>query len=82
MKIPKFEDKKISPITRVFYFIVGLITASGIVVYGVSWLTPPFNLSLIGMTLNQWISAALIVLAGIFAGSLIKSAILGKTKLD
>ena len=80
-KIPN-SDKKLSFPIRLLYFIVGMVLATAIIIYGVTWANPIFDLSVVGVSVNTWITAAFIVLIGIFAGTLIKSAILGKNRLD
>ena len=78
----KSDKKPLSPITRILYFVIGIIMASALIVYAVSWNNLPVTLSLIGVEINQWVVAGFMVLIGILASSLIKSAILGKTRLD
>ena len=71
-----------SVLTRIVYFTIGIITASAIIIYGVSWLNPPMDFTAIGTTLNDWITAGLLVMLSLFSGTLIKSAILGRQRLD
>ena len=81
MKINQGKQK-LSAMTRIFYFVFGIIIASALIVYGINWNNPDYNLSMIGFEMNQWISAGIMVLIGILAGTMIKSAILGKNRLD
>ena len=76
------KPKPLSKFKRILYFTTGLVIASALIVYGISWTNPPFELMIIGLTLNEWITAAFVVILGLLAGSLIKSGILGKTRLD
>jgi hypothetical protein len=78
----KSDKKQLPAITRIIYFVLGLIIASALIVYAVSWNNLPFTMSMIGVSINQWVIAGIMVLIGIFASTLIKSALLGKTRLD
>jgi len=80
LKLP--EKKKLSPISRMILFIAGLVMASSLIVYGITWNNVPMILSFLGIQINQWVIASLMVFIGILSASMMKSAILGTYRLD
>lgn len=76
------NNKKISPLMRIFYFVIGFIISAGLIVYGISFFNPPFDLTLIGYPLHVWIIAGFMVIIGLFAGKMLKMAIFNNRNLD
>lgn len=76
------KSKPVKPGIRVLAFMVGMGIAIFLIVYSIRWEDLPIQLTMAGSNVTPWAMAGIIVLFGIVAGTLIKSALLGKWRLD
>lgn len=78
----KYVKKKLNPALRLFYLISGVFIASALLIFSFRWEDLPFRFTLAGMDITPYAMAPLIVLVGILASTLTKSAFMGKYEAD
>ncbi len=76
------QKRKITPARRITYFLVGMFIASAILVFSFQWNLLPFTITALGQNVTSFALASLLVLLSVFAGTLIKSGILGEVIMD
>ena len=67
---------------RILYFTIGLVVASGLLVFSFQWNLLPFTITALGQDVTSYALAGILVIISIFAGTLIKSGLLGEVILD
>jgi len=76
------KKKQLSMSKRILYFVIGIGIASSLMVFSFQWNLLPLTLTAAGIDVTPYALSAIIVLASVFAGSLIKSAVLGQAEMD
>lgn len=78
----KYTKKELELSTRVIYLFVGLITASLLIVFSFRWEALPIRFTITGVDVTSYVVAPIIVLVGVLASTLTKSAFTGKYEID
>lgn len=76
------QKSKLSPGRRVLYFTIGIILGSGLIVFSFQWNLLPFTITALGQDITAYALAGILVMVSVFAGTLIKSGLLGEVILD
>lgn len=74
--------KKMGLNRRIFYFLIGSIMASILLIFGFNWELLPFRITGLGYDITPFALSFIFVLIGIFASTLMKSGLIGKSELD
>lgn len=82
MKKINLDKEKLRASYRLIFFIIGLGGLIFVAVYSINWDVWPLPISLGGanVTIHFWV--AILILGGIIFSSLLKSALVGKNKID
>ena len=80
--VKKKNNIKVSIGNRIALFFIGLAIAVFIFIFTFDYENLPFEISIIGYNITTVAFVSFIVLTSILSGSLIKSALLGKYRLD
>lgn len=67
---------------RMISLIIGIIGSCFLIVYSFRWEDLGIGVDILGFDISKWFFAFLLVISGIIFSTLIKSALLGKWKLD
>jgi len=76
------QKETLSPGMRTIYFIVGSVLATALVLFSFRWEDIGIGFEFVGTNINVVVFAFATVLVSIFAGTLLKSALLGQKRLD
>lgn len=77
-----YRKKKLNPALRIFYLISGVFIASALIIFSFRWEDLPIRFTMAGLDITPYAMAPLVVLTGILASTLTKSAFLGKYEAD
>lgn len=67
---------------RLILLIVGLFGSCALIIYSLRWEDLGINIDVLGKDISQWFFAGMLVICGIIFSTLLKSALLGKWRLD
>ena len=70
--------KELSMNERIIYFIIGIVIAIILFIGTFNFESLPISISIIGFNSSTFFIAGFFIMAGIFAGALIKTALTGK----
>ena len=78
----KKSYKEIGIFSRIGLFLIGLSIAVFLFIFSFDYETLPFQINAVGYNITTFAFATFVIITGIIAGTLIKSGVLGKYRLD
>lgn len=78
----KKRSKKLSLTMRLIYISFGVLVASMLILFSFRWEDLPITINSAGIDITPYALAPILVLTGILASSLTKSALIGEKELD
>lgn len=67
---------------RIFYFLIGMIILSILLIFSFQWQLLPFKLVLFGNDITMYALPPILILISIFGSSLLKTSLTGKKGID
>jgi len=76
------HGQNLDPIVRIAVFSTGMALAVFLLLYSFKWAEFPIQVTAAGQNVTDVFMGVMVVLVGILGGTLIKSGLLGKWRLD